>query len=316
MERQFAVDRCFSSKSRPPTFFTFRQYGLVSSPPFLFVSLHSFHFVSFPSFRKRPQEKLHEIILPILIPVLVARADHVLLGEELVVGVILLPLLLLPLLGDAGFLLLPGLLLGESFPPQLLETVLLLLAEVGVLLDFGLVEAVDDGVLALGDEDASDLLLILEADLADGHAAVLAEVGPGGVDDGDVVLLVPLDRVGLCELAEVREEVLRDGVPCFALAEAEVDVRARELVYVELEGRDCVSGMCVCVCGWVCNMRMRMGMGGLCYIPWRRRLVKLCVCFYIYKYEIRRDNEWVCGRYLPDIFLPAVRDEFLVWRVG
>lgn len=32
--------------------------------------------------------------------------------------------------------------------------------------------------------------LILEADLADSHAAVLFEVGPGRVDDGDVVLLV------------------------------------------------------------------------------------------------------------------------------
>jgi hypothetical protein len=36
----------------------------------------------------------------------------------------------------------------------------------------------------------SDLLVVLEADLAGRHAAVLLKVGPGGVDDGDVVLLV------------------------------------------------------------------------------------------------------------------------------
>lgn len=37
---------------------------------------------------------------------------------------------------------------------------------------------------------ATDLLVVLEAYLAHGHAAVLLEVGPWGVDDGDVVLLV------------------------------------------------------------------------------------------------------------------------------
>jgi hypothetical protein len=36
----------------------------------------------------------------------------------------------------------------------------------------------------------SDLLVVLEADLAGRHAAVLLKVGPGSVDDGDVVLLV------------------------------------------------------------------------------------------------------------------------------
>jgi hypothetical protein len=84
--------------------------------------------------------------------------------------------------------------------------VVLLLLQVGVLFDLGLVESVDDGVFALGDEYLldlrgvsgwstvggmdTDLLVVLEADLAGGHAAVLLEVGPGGVDDGDVVLLV------------------------------------------------------------------------------------------------------------------------------
>lgn len=95
---------------------------------------------------------------------------------------------------------------------------LLLLEEVWLrLLDLGLVEAVDDGVLALDDEDALDLALVLEADLADGHAAVLLEVRPGRVDDGDVVLLVALDRVRLGQLAQVGQEIARDGLPGVAL---------------------------------------------------------------------------------------------------
>ena len=84
--------------------------------------------------------------------------------------------------------------------------VVLLLLQVRVLFDLGLVEAVDDGVFPLGNEHfldlgksasgvlevkrMSDLLVVLEADLAGRHAAVLLKVGPGGVDYGDVVLLV------------------------------------------------------------------------------------------------------------------------------
>jgi hypothetical protein len=49
--------------------------------------------------------RLHEIVLPVLVPVLVAGRGHVLLGKDVVVGVVLLPLLLLALLGDAGFFL-------------------------------------------------------------------------------------------------------------------------------------------------------------------------------------------------------------------
>lgn len=112
---------------------------------------------------------------------------------------------------------------------------LLLLKEVGLhLLDPGLVEAVDDGVLALDDEDALDLALVLEADLAGGHAAILLEVRPGRVDDGDVVLLVALDRVRLGQLPQVRQEVVRDGLPGVALRHPQVDVGARQLIYVEL----------------------------------------------------------------------------------
>lgn len=49
--------------------------------------------------------ELHEVVLPGLVPVLVACARQVLVGEEVVVGVGLLVLFLLALLGDAGFLL-------------------------------------------------------------------------------------------------------------------------------------------------------------------------------------------------------------------
>ena len=56
---------------------------------------------------------------------------------------------------------------------QLFGPVFLLLSKVWEFLDLCLVQAVDDGILALCDVDALDLLLIFEADLAGGHAAVL-----------------------------------------------------------------------------------------------------------------------------------------------
>lgn len=47
--------------------------------------------------------KLHKVILPIRVAVLVARGGEVVLGEDVVVGVVLLPLLFLVLLGFSGF---------------------------------------------------------------------------------------------------------------------------------------------------------------------------------------------------------------------
>lgn len=70
----------------------------------------------------------------------------------------------------------PKLLAGLVLSPQLFEAFLALLLKVGLHLDLCLVEAVDDGVLALGDEDALDLAGVLERDLADVHAAVLFQV--------------------------------------------------------------------------------------------------------------------------------------------
>jgi len=43
-----------------------------------------------------------------------------------------------------------------------------------------------------------------------------------------------LDRVGLGQLAEVGQELLGNVVPRLAITQAEVDVSAGELVYVEL----------------------------------------------------------------------------------
>lgn len=43
---------------------------------------------------------------------------------------------------------------------------------------------------SLRGRDGTNLSLIMEADLTDIHAAVLFQVGPGRIDDGDVVFLV------------------------------------------------------------------------------------------------------------------------------
>lgn len=75
---------------------------------------------------------------------------------------------------------------------QLLESIISLLLEVRLLLNLCLVEAVDDRVLALGDQDALHFAGVLEANLADLHAAVFLEVGPWCIDDCDVVFLVAL----------------------------------------------------------------------------------------------------------------------------
>jgi hypothetical protein len=57
-------------------------------------------------------KRLHKVIFPILVAMLVAGGVHVLLGEYVVVGMILLPLFFLPLLG------LPGLFLSLQASPR------------------------------------------------------------------------------------------------------------------------------------------------------------------------------------------------------
>lgn len=89
-----------------------------------------------------------------------------------------------------------------------------------------------------------------------GHRAILVEVGPWRVDDGDVILFVScrwlsvskcrrrgysrrltLDGVRLGELCAVLEEGLWDIIPCFPVAESYVDVGTREVINVELGGQ-------------------------------------------------------------------------------
>lgn len=121
---------------------------------------------------------------------------------------------------------------------QLLEAIISLLLKVWLLLNLCLVKTVDDGVLALGNQDALYFAGVLEADLADLHAAVFLEVGPWCVDDCDVVFLVALcgmsdmpwegikgrkctlDGIGLCQLGEIHDEFFREGVPCLAFLHA------------------------------------------------------------------------------------------------
>lgn len=46
--------------------------------------------------------KLHEVVFPAHIPLLVTGCRHILLREDVIVGVVFMPLLLLPLLGLLG----------------------------------------------------------------------------------------------------------------------------------------------------------------------------------------------------------------------
>jgi hypothetical protein len=102
-----------------------------------------------------------------------------------------------------------------------------------VLLDLGLVQAVDNSVLTRADINPLDLLVVLEAHLTRRHGAILLQVRPGSVDDGDVVLLVALDRVGFGQLRAVREQLLGDRIPGLVVAHAQVDMGGTEVVDVE-----------------------------------------------------------------------------------
>lgn len=101
----------------------------------------------------------HEVVLEIAVPVLVATLRDRLFIVHEVVGMITLPSLLLAILLHALLLLLALLLRCSVAIAKLLSSVLALLAEVGVLLDFGLVQAVDDGVESLLDMYSLDLWL-------------------------------------------------------------------------------------------------------------------------------------------------------------
>jgi hypothetical protein len=141
---------------------------------------------------------LHEVVQEVFVSVLVARHLHLILGEHVVVHVVLLPLEPLSLFSQSGvFLLLFGaivvsitlnihtiqiatgflrkpstylLLLRNALNlPQLPLPVLLLLPQIRVLLNLGLVQAVDNGVLTRAHIHALDLLVVFEAHLTRRH---------------------------------------------------------------------------------------------------------------------------------------------------
>lgn len=140
--------------------------------------------------KMRRKSSSHEIVQEIRIAILVAARLHILRTKHVVIRMVLLPLELLAL---ALLLLIPSLLLLARLAfvmALLLKEFFLFGAEIGEFLDAGLVQAVDDGVLADFDEDLFDELLVVEGDLSRGHGAVFLEVGPWCVDDGDVILFV------------------------------------------------------------------------------------------------------------------------------
>ena len=115
--------------------------------------------------------QLHEVVLKIRRALLVATLRHGFVSEQIIVRVVPLMRLLLALPGNARILLLPRLLGGAIPLPQLFEPVFPLLAQVRMLLDFGLVEPVDDGVLTLRNMYALNLETQYEFKLGRGQAS-------------------------------------------------------------------------------------------------------------------------------------------------
>jgi hypothetical protein len=117
--------------------------------------------------------------------------------------------------------------------PQLSLPILLLLSQIRVFLDLGLVQAVDNRILALAHIHPPDLLVVLETHLTRRHGAILLQVRPRRVDDSDVVFLVALDRVGFGQLRTVHEQLFGDRIPGLVVAHAQVDVGGTQVVDVE-----------------------------------------------------------------------------------
>lgn len=105
------------------------------------------------------QVLLHEIILPVLTPVLVAGLFHVPVGKQVIICVVLAVLDLLPLLGDTGILLLARELAGLHTLAQLSLPVFPLLPQIRVLLNLGFVEPVDNDIFPLRYKNTLDLNL-------------------------------------------------------------------------------------------------------------------------------------------------------------
>lgn len=130
-----------------------------------------------------------------IIPILVATPLHIFLRKDIIIRMLSLPLLFPSLFCDSLLLNHPLLCSRVLHLVSRLQNFFSFHGEIRELLDLGLVETVDDGVYAGLNEDFLDFLLVFEADLAGGHAAILLEVGPWRVDDGDVVSFVTCQGV-------------------------------------------------------------------------------------------------------------------------
>jgi len=108
---------------------------------------------------------LHEIILPIGRPLLIATRCHCLVGEQIIICMVALVCFLLSLTGQLQFLLLPCLLRCSFAISELLKPVFTLLMKVRELFDFGLVESVHDRIFAFLDVDALNLWWMVSLDV-------------------------------------------------------------------------------------------------------------------------------------------------------
>src|SRR5690606_38586334 len=93
------------------------------------------------------------------------------------------------------------------------------------------------------DHDPLHFFRVLEADLAHGHASILLQVAPRRVHNRHIVLFVPLDRIRLCQLRAINQQLRGYGGNVVGgrgerrggrRRDAEVDVGGGELVNVEL----------------------------------------------------------------------------------
>lgn len=119
---------------------------------------------------------LHEVILPILSTVLVIGLFRICFLKHLIICMILLPLLFLPFFSYSSFffllqslLVLPFFILMRSqqtyplkscsliFLPQSLQQLLFLHGKIWELLNFGLIETVDNRILSLRNQDSLHL---------------------------------------------------------------------------------------------------------------------------------------------------------------
>ena len=88
----------------------------------------------------------HEVVLEIASAILVAARSHSLIVVYEIISMVPLPSFLLTILLDLLFFLLASLMRRPVSIAEFFQVILSLLSEIGVLLDFGLVQSVDDWI--------------------------------------------------------------------------------------------------------------------------------------------------------------------------